>query len=37
MPIEGKEREMTVCAAWLARRKNELLDVFLDEFLLVDG
>ena len=37
MPIEGKEHEMTVCAAWLARHKNELLDVFLDEFLLVDG
>ena len=36
LPIRGKEQEMTVCCAWLARRKNELLDVFLDEFLRVE-
>lgn len=36
LPIEGKEREMHVVAAWLPTRKNELLDVFLDEFLTVD-
>jgi DNA-binding transcriptional LysR family regulator len=36
IPIEGKEREMHVVAAWLPTRKNELIDVFLDEFLIVD-
>lgn len=35
LPIEGKEAEMQICAAWLPGRKNELLDVFLDEFLRV--
>lgn len=35
LPIDGKETEMRVCAAWLPERKNELLDVFLDEFLRV--
>lgn len=36
VPIEGRERDMHVVAAWLPTRKNELLDVFLDEFLTVD-
>lgn len=36
VPIEGREHEMHVVAAWLPTRKNELLDVFLDEFLTVD-
>ncbi|WP_321973424.1 LysR family transcriptional regulator [Paratractidigestivibacter sp.] len=36
VPIRGKEREMRICAAWLPSRKNELLDVFLDEFLRVE-
>ncbi len=37
LPIDGKENEMKICAAWLPHHKNELLDVFLDEFLYVDG
>lgn len=36
VPIRGKEREMRVCAAWLPSRKNEILDIFLDEFLRVE-
>lgn len=36
LPLRGKEREMHVVAAWLPTRKNELLDVFLDEFLTVE-
>ena len=35
LPIEGKQDEMRICAAWLPGRKNELLDIFLDEFLRV--
>ncbi|RRF89589.1 MAG: LysR family transcriptional regulator [Coriobacteriaceae bacterium] len=33
LPIEGMEHQMHVVAAWLPTRKNDLLDVFLDEFL----
>ena len=36
VPIRGKEREMRVCAAWIPSRKNEILDIFLDEFLRVE-
>lgn len=35
IPIAGKEEEMTICAAWLPNRKNDLIDVFLDDFLRV--
>lgn len=36
VPIEGMEREIEIVAAWLPTTKNELIDVFLDEFLEVD-
>ena len=36
IPIEGKSAEMTIAAAWLPQRKNDLLDVFLDEFLITN-
>jgi DNA-binding transcriptional LysR family regulator len=36
VPIEGMEREITVVAAWLPTTRNDLIDVFLDEFLEVD-
>lgn len=36
VPIEGLEEEITVVAAWLPNTKNELIDVFLDEFLMVE-
>lgn len=36
IPIEGKSTEMTIAAAWPPQRKNDLLDVFLDEFLITN-
>ncbi len=36
VPIRGKEQEMQICAAWLPTTKNELLDIFLDEYLRVE-
>lgn len=36
LPIEDMQRKMCVVAAWMPDNKNELTDVFLDEFLQVD-
>jgi DNA-binding transcriptional LysR family regulator len=33
VPIRGMEHEITIAAAWLPQTGNELIDVFLDEFL----
>lgn len=36
VPIEGMEREIQVVAAWMPHTANDLIDVFLDEFLEID-
>lgn len=36
IPIAEKETEMIICAAWMPERKNDLIDIFLDDFLRVD-
>jgi DNA-binding transcriptional LysR family regulator len=35
VPVEGLEQEIVVVAAWMPHTQNELIDVFLDEFLSV--
>ena len=35
VPVEGLEDEIVVVAAWMPHTQNELIDVFLDEFLSV--
>lgn len=37
VPIEGMDWEVEVVAAWLPTTKNELIDVFLDQFLEIDA
>lgn len=36
VPLRGFEERIRVVAAWMPKRKNELIDVFLDEFLQVE-